>query len=255
MNEILMDLDILGPALLTGILVTATHVPLGQRVLQRGIIFLDLAVAQIAGLGIIIAYSFHLQPGGWQVQLIAMLAAISGVILLNFTERHWPDIQEALIGSLFVLASSGSILLLTANPHGGEQLKELLIGQILWVTYDQLIFVSILYAIILGLWFNLSKHASALKFYLLFAITITASVQLIGIYLVFASLILPALAIRNMSKYTIRMGYIISGSAYILGLILAATFDLPAGSVIVFSLALLALLTGALIGKYKKQKL
>ena len=235
-----IDLSILGPAFLAGVLVVATHIPLGQRVLERGIIFLDLAIAQVAGLGIIIAYSFQWEPGAWQVQVVAMAAAIFGVLLLNYTEQRWPQIQEALIGSLFVLASSGSILLLAANPQGGEQLKELLVGQILWVSYEQLIPVAILYAIVLLLWFKFSQQASSLYFYILFALTITASVQLIGIYLVFATLILPALAIRNRSTFSIGYGYFIGATGYLLGLIFAALLDLPAGPMIVYTLAITA---------------
>ena len=241
MNWSVIDFSILGPALVVGLLVTLTHVPLGQRVLQRGIIFLDLAIAQVAGLGIIIAHSFHFEPGGWQVQLIAFSAAIIGVLLLNFTEQRWPKIQEALIGSLFVLASSASILLLAANPTGGDQLKELLVGQILWVSYEQIVPVSILYALILGLWFKCSQQASSLYFYILFALTITASVQLVGIYLVFASLILPALAIRSVASFALGYGYIIGVTGYVLGLIFAALLDLPAGPMIVYSLAITAL--------------
>ena len=251
MNWEVIDFSILGPALVAGLLVTLTHVPLGQRVLQRGIIFLDLAIAQVAGLGIIIAYSFHFEPGGWQVQLIAFSAAVMGVLLLHFTEHRWPKIQEALIGSLFVLASSGSILLLATNPTGGEQLKELLVGQILWVSYEQIIPVSILYAFILGLWFKFSQRASSLHFYILFALTITASVQLVGIYLVFASLILPALAIRNISKFTLGYGYLIGATGYLLGLIFAAVMDLPAGAMIVHSMAISALFIGYLLTKQK----
>lgn len=249
MNWMAIDLSILGPALLAGLLVTATHVPLGQRVLARGIIFLDLAVAQVAGLGIIAAHSFHWEPGGWQVQVIAMLAAISGVLLLNFTEQRWPNIQEALIGSLFVLASTGSILLLASNPQAGEQLKELMVGQILWVSYQQIIPVTILYAVILGLWFSFMHRASSLHFYLLFAVTITASVQLVGVYLVFATLILPALAIRGLTKFAIGYGYIIGSAGYIVGLVLAAIFDMPAGAMIVYGLAVTSLLIGWLLAK------
>jgi len=233
-----IDWSVLGPALLAGLLVTATHVPLGQRVLQRGIIFLDLAIAQVAGLGLIIAYSLDWAPGGWLVQLVAVSAAIAGVLFLNFTERRWPDIQEALIGSLFVLASSGSILLLATNPQGGEQLKELLVGQILWVGFDQIIPVAILYSVILVLWFGFAHRASSLAFYLLFALAITASVQLVGVYLVFASLILPALAIRKLPKHALLYGYIVSISGYVLGLLMAALLDLPAGAMIVYCLAL-----------------
>ena len=241
-----MDISILGPALIAGLLVTLTHVPFGQRVLERGIIFLDLAVAQFAGLGIIVAHNFHWQPGGWQVQIIALAAAITGVLILHFTEKRWPEIQEALIGTMFVLASSGGIILLATNPQGGEQLKELLVGQILWVSFEQLIPVAILYALILVVWFG-TKSKSSLLFYILFALAITASVQLVGVYLVFATLILPALAIRNVKSGGLIIGYAIGVSAYLSGLILAALLDLPAGALIVYTLAITAY-----IGSYAK---
>lgn len=118
-----------------------------------------LAVAQVAGLGLIAAHSFDWAPGGWQVQSLAFGAAALSVLLLNYTEKRWPQIQEALIGSLFVLASSGGILLQAADPHGGEHLKELLIGQILWVSYAQLLPVAILYALVPGPWFGLIRAA------------------------------------------------------------------------------------------------
>ncbi|MCU7812054.1 MAG: metal ABC transporter permease, partial [Candidatus Thiodiazotropha sp. (ex Notomyrtea botanica)] len=95
-----LDIDILGPAFLAGLVVASTHVPLGRHVLKRGIIFLDLAVAQTAGMGIVAAHSFHWEPGGWQVQLIAVGAALIASFLLHLTERRWAEIQEALIGTL-----------------------------------------------------------------------------------------------------------------------------------------------------------
>lgn len=251
----LSDFAILLPALLAGILVSLTHVPLGQRVLARGIIFLDLAIAQMAGLGIIIANSFNWHEGAqtadWHVQLIAATAAISGVLILNFTERRWPDIQEALIGSMFVLTSSVGILLLASNPHGGDQLKDLLVGQILWVSYQQLTVVALLYAVVLVMWFKYAQQQSSLLFYLLFALSITASVQLVGIYLVFASLILPALAIRRVKRSAVFYGYLISVSAYALGLYLAAIADLPAGAVIVVCLSVLSLAAALLLTRFK----
>lgn len=242
MNWTALDITILGPALLAGLLVTLTHVPLGQKVLARGIIFLDLAVAQFAGLGIIAAHSFDWEPGSWQVQLIAISAAVLGVMILNQTEKRWPQIQEALIGTMFVLASSGGILLLASNPHAGEQLKELLVGQILWVSYTQLVPVTILYAFIMAIWFGLPGRNSSTRFYLLFALAITASVQLVGVYLVFATLILPALAIRNVSTGSLWRGYAIGFVGYTIGLLLAALLDMPAGAMIVYTLAMTTLL-------------
>ncbi len=244
MNWEALDPAILGPAFVAGLLVAATHVPLGRRVLARGIIFLDLAVAQVAGLGLIAAHSFDWEPGGWQVQAVAVTAALLGALLLNFTEQRWPQIQEALIGTLFVLASSGGILLLATNPHGGEHLRELLVGQILWVTYPQLIPVAILYALILGAWFGFARRGASLVFYLLFALAITASVQLVGVYLVFATLILPALAVRHRNGYGLAWGYGIGVVGYAFGLAFAALWDLPAGAMIVYTLAVTALAVG-----------
>ncbi len=237
MNWAALDLAILGPGFMAGLLVVATHVPLGRRVLARGIIFLDLALAQIAGLGLIAAHSFDWEPGAWQVQAVALGSALAGALVMHFTERRWPELQEALIGTLFVLASSGGILLLAGNPHGGEHLRELLIGQVLWVGYDQLLPVALLYAAVLAIGFALRRHPSSLPFYLLFALSITASVQLVGVYLVFATLILPALAIRNVGEKGLVCGYLVGVSGYAIGLLLAALLDLPAGAMIVYALA------------------
>ena len=105
MNWESLDISILGPALLAGLLVLSTHVPLGRQVLAKGIIFIDLAIAQIAGLGVIAAHSFDWPPGGWKMQLTAALTAISGSILLYFMERRWPEIQEALQQKLEMIKS------------------------------------------------------------------------------------------------------------------------------------------------------
>lgn len=238
----LLDPLILGPAFLAGLLVVATHVPLGRRVLERGIIFLDLALAQIAGLGLIAAHSFDWEPDGWQVQAVALGSALLGALLLHQTERRWPEVQEAIIGTLFVLASSGGILLLASNPHGGEHLKDLLVGQVLWVGYRELLPVALLYSVVLISLFLLRRHPSSLPFYLLFAVSITASVQLVGVYLVFATLIIPALAIRRSTRRPLLKGYLIGAAGYALGLVLAALLDLPAGATIVYSLVMAALL-------------
>jgi len=131
MSEIL-DWTIIGPALAAGLLILSTHVPLGQEVLKRGIIFIDLAIAQVAGLGVIAAHGMNWDPSGLEVQLVAVSAALVAALGLNWSEKRWPRIQEPLIGILFILAATGGILLLAGNPHGSEHLKELLVGQILW---------------------------------------------------------------------------------------------------------------------------
>jgi zinc/manganese transport system permease protein len=241
-----VDLGILLPAFLAGLLVLATHVPLGAQVLKRGIVFIDLAIAQIAALGVIVAGLLDVAPGGWQVQIAAATAALAGALLLTWTERRWPEVQEAQIGVLFVLAATAGILLLAKNPHGGEHLRDLLAGQILWVSFSQLVVPLVASVLILALWFGLRERLSRLGFYLLFALAVTVSVQLVGVYLVFASLIVPALGVRrHRERHRLALAYGIGGLGYASGLLLSSVFDLPSGALIVWCLAALAVLVHA----------
>jgi len=250
-----LDISILGPAFLAGLLVIATHVPLGQQVLKRGIVFIDLAVAQIAALGVIAADTMGWEPQGIQVQIAAVIAAMLGALLLTWTEKRWPEVQEALIGALFVLAASAAIILLSNNPHGGEHLKDLLAGQILWVSLSQLIPVLIATLIILTIWFKFKDQLNRAGFYMLFAIAITASVQLVGVYLVFSTLIMPAIAVRLWTqKYQLAGGYVIGVVAYLIGLLASAILDLPSGAIIVWSLAITGILANLIFNRLKVAK-
>ncbi|MBI3574623.1 MAG: metal ABC transporter permease, partial [Gammaproteobacteria bacterium] len=240
---------ILGPAFIAGLLVLATHVPMGQQVLARGIVFIDLAIAQIAGLGVIAADGMGWEPQGLAVQIAAVGAALLGALLLTFTEKRWPEVQEALIGVLFVLAACAGILLLANNPRGGEHLKDLLVGQILWVSYPQLLPVTLLTAVILTLWFGAGKRIGRTGFYVLFALAVTASVQLVGVYLVFASLIIPALASRfHVARRRLVIGYSVGVLGYAVGLALSAVLDLPSGAVVVWALAACGIVSAWVMG-------
>ena len=129
---------------------------------------------------------------------------ISAAFLL-WSERRFAALQEAIIGVVFVFAASAELILLGFNPHGAEHLKDLLVGQILWVEPRQFVPVAVLYAGS-GCVLLLRPAAAAGLFYLLFAVTITASVQLIGVFLVFASLILPALAAASCNGIALAFG-------------------------------------------------
>ncbi|MBC7946202.1 MAG: metal ABC transporter permease [Burkholderiales bacterium] len=236
-----LDLSILLPALIAGLLVTATHVPLGVQVLSRGIVFIDLAIAQIAGIGVLAADWLGFESQGWAVQASALAAALAGALLLTASEKRWPEVQEAIIGVAFILAASAGILLLAGNPHGGEHLQDLLVGQILWVDYEQLLAVALLTSLILAVWFGIADRFGRVGFYLLFAVSVTASVQLVGIYLVFASLIVPALATRDYGRYRLTAAYLLSLLAYAAGLVLSSLSDLPSGAVIVCVMVLFGL--------------
>jgi zinc/manganese transport system permease protein len=249
MNWSALDWSILGPGLIAGLLVLTTHVPLGTQVLDRGIVFIDLAIAQIAGLGVIAADTLGLPEGGIAVQAAAVTAALLGALLLTWTERRAPHQQEALIGVMFILAACAGILLLAGNPHGGEHLKDLLVGQILWVHSEQLWWLAAVSALLCAaMALGWVRRMGRFGFYAAFAVAVTASVQLVGVYLVFSSLIIPALATRTLrGPRRVAVGYAIGALGYALGLALSALFDLPSGAVIVWTLAACALASVALV--------
>jgi len=246
MTDTAATLSILGPAFIAGLMVTATLVPFGFEVLKRGIVFIDLAVAQIAGVGVIFADFLGWEPQGAAVQVAALGAALATALLLTWTEKRWPEVQEAIIGVVFVLGASGAILMLASNPHGGEHLKDLLVGQILWVSPDQLSRVALIYAAILAVWFGLGARLGRAGFYALFACAVTFSVQLVGLYLVFASLVLPALATYYASRRRHLKAYAVGLLGYALGLLASLWLDLPSGAMIVWTMALVALLAAGL---------
>lgn len=243
------ELSIILPAFLASVLVLSTHVPLGTEVLRRGIIFIDLAIAQVAGLGVIAADTMGWEAEGWMVQIAAVSAALVAAGILHWTDKRWPEIQEALIGIAFVLAATAGILVLAENPHGGEHLKELLVGQVLWVNYEQLLPGTVVSVLVLAAWFWMRNHLQGFGFYALFAFAVTASVQLVGIYLVFGCLIIPALATRHIGRRGLRVlcGYIVGALGALSGLVLSVGADLPAGAVIVWCLAICAVVFAWLV--------
>ena len=249
MNLSAAELSILLPALAAGALVCATHVPLGMQVLARGIVFIDLAIAQIAGCGVLVADALGLEPQGAAVQVAALAAALAGALLLTWTERLWPEVQEAVIGVVFVLGATGGVLLLASNVHGSEHLRDLLVGQILWAAPSRLAWAAAVYALILALWFGFGDRLGRAGFYALFAVAVTVSVQLVGLYLVFATLIVPPLATRRMTRHRLPAAWLLGLAGYAIGLVLSTALDLPSGPVIVWVLVALALAWQAAAGR------
>ncbi len=245
------DFTILLLPFAAGLLVLATHIPLGMKVLARGVIFSDLAVAQTAGLGVIAAGLAGLSGEPLLVQLTAAASALCGAAVLSWIERRLPDVKEAAIGLTFVLAASAGILLMSRDVHAGEHLKDLLVGQILWVGAAQVAATALLSAALLAIWHTRREQLGRLGFYAVFALAVTASVQLVGIYLVFASLIVPALATYRLEQRRIRYAYGVGIAGYAAGLLLSAWFDLPAGAAIVWAMAIAGIIT-ALLTKPQK---
>src|SRR4051794_41920255 len=103
-------------------------------------------------MGLIVAVRLGYEPQGPAVQVAALGGALAGALVLNWTDKRWPDVQEGIIGVTFVLAANVAILLMAADPHGAEHLKDLLVGQILWADTGRLAVVAVLYAGDLALW-------------------------------------------------------------------------------------------------------
>jgi zinc/manganese transport system permease protein len=132
-----------------------------------------------------------------------------------------------------VVASSAAILLLAKNPHGGEHLKDLLTGQILWTDPAQLPLDALIYGVILALWFGLRERLGRFGFYVLFACAVTISVQLVGLFLVFCTLVIPALATYYSRRHRYLKAYSIGALGYAAGLVVSVFADFPSGPTIV----------------------
>ncbi|MFB2685627.1 metal ABC transporter permease [Shewanella mangrovisoli] len=242
----MLDLELMSillPALAAGILVLSTHIVLGKQVLKRGIIFIDLAIAQVAALGAIVAHMDHrLEDMPFSNVWMPALFALAGAGFIAWLSKRMAGELEAMIGCFYVLSAVAAMLLLANDPHGAELLKQLMSGQILWVSWSQLVLPTVVYAAVLAVIFLRPQILNGAGFYLLFALVITLSVELVGVYLVFSTLILPALALNKYhGKNGLFYAYLVGLMGYLLGLVLSATLDLPSGAAIVATLALSAL--------------
>ena len=227
--------------MVAGLMIALTHAPLGIEVLRRGIIFIDLAVAQIAGLGLVVGNMFIHDPSPWLIQFIALGCAVAAGLFFRKVETAMPERQEAIIGCTFVLAASLALLLLADHPHGGEEVKHLLSGQMLFVTWTEVAKHAPIYALILLAWFSKPEVRNNMGFYLIFALAITSSVQLVGVYVVFASLILPALAAVQVERPYLT-AWFCGVAAVLSGIAFAVAFDMPAGPIIILSYTATALI-------------
>ncbi|MBM7071849.1 metal ABC transporter permease [Shewanella sp. 202IG2-18] len=232
-------LDIILPAFVAGLLVLSTHVVLGCQVLKRGIIFIDLAIAQIAALGAIVAKTHHDFEALPLMQFVMpAVFALFGAALIAWLSKKAPKELEALIGCLYVVSAVAALLLLANDPHGAELLKQIMSGQILWVDWSQLIGPAIIYIMLLMLLMFTPRLLNGRAFYFIFAIVITFSVELVGVYLVFSTLIMPALAsqpFKGKKGVAIALGIGLLG--YVVGLMVSVTMDYPSGASIVMCLA------------------
>lgn len=252
------------------LILVGIHGYLGLHVLLRQVIFVDLALAQIAALGTVVAFILGHQPGTAASFGYSLGAAVLGALVFSITRNRNHDSkvpQEAVIGITYVIASATAILVADRAPEGAEHIKELLAGSILWVTWGTVIKDLIIYSAV-GLFHYLFRkrfititedpdraYAQGWKvwfwdflFYLSFGVIITLSVEIAGVLMVFAYLVAPAIiALGTSNRWGPRIviAWAVGFLASAAGLIASYKVDFPSGPAIVCSLGLFLLLFAA----------
>ena len=258
-------LELLWIPFLMCLVLTGIHAYLGVHVLAREVVFVDIALAQIAALGATAAFLLGYDMDTWESYAIGLLATLVGALVLSLTRtRHRHVSQEAVIGVVYAVSSAGAVLLADRAAHGIEHIRAMLVGSLLAVRGPEVLEVAVLYALIGVLhwlcrrpFFLISTDPDAAYaqgwrvrlwdfiFYASFGVVVTSSVRIGGVLLVFSYLIVPALAgtaLGGTVAARLLIGWSFGTLVSVLGMAASATFDLPTGATVVctFGLTLLA---------------
>jgi len=247
------------------LVLTGIHAYLGVHVLAREVVFVDIALAQIAALGATAAFLFGYDLHTWQSYAFGLGATLLGALVLALTRTRQRQVsQEAIIGVVYAVSSAGAVLLADRTPHGADHVRTMLVGSLLSVSAAEVAKIAVLYALI-GLlhWlcrrpfflistdpdaaFRQGRHVRLwdFVFYASFGVVVTSSVRVAGVLLVFSFLIVPALAgtaLGGNVATRLIIGWSFGTLVSVLGMAASAAFDLPTGATVVcaFGLTLLA---------------
>lgn len=260
----IMKWPLVASLLLPGILVYY-----GLHVVQRGIIFVDLALAQVAALGSCLAILLGHDAHDWQTYAYSVSFTLVGASIFTWTRTRDPRVpQEALIGVVYVVAAAAGILLLSRTAEGDEELRRSLVGEVLVVSPAEIGQTLALYLVIGALLYRFRRRFHQISFepeqaelegrpvrrwdflfYVLFGLVVTSFVHVGGVLLVFSYLIVPAVCANFLAaSFTARlaMGWAVATGASLLGLYGSYRLDFPTGAAIVCALGLvLVLVMGA----------
>jgi zinc/manganese transport system permease protein len=243
----------------------------GCHVLKREIIFVDIALAQLAALGIMIAEIFHQDHGDWETWGFSLLTMLAGAIFFAYTRRLIHRIpQEAVIGIVYVVGASVALLIASKSAHGAEHLRNILNGSILWMTWPRvMILLGMVLVIAVPHWIYRDRFWKVsdqyrqtngkdpsyilwdFLFYLSLGLIIVISVKTAGVFLIFTFLIVPAVvgalfSTKFISQFVI--GSLVSGLTSLVGLVVSFNLDLPTGATLVCCFGLV-FLVGILLSK------
>ena len=245
-------IDLLLAPLAAGIIILLTHAYFGLHIIQREVIFVDLALAQIAALGTTVAFLLGAEHGSATGYVWALGFTLLGALIFSVTRSEdSPVPQEAIIGITYVVASATVILLASFTPEGAEHLQETLTGSLIWVTWPTIFKVSLSYAAIVAFHYIVRRQMLATSFaperqprlrlwdfvfYATLGIMITASVQIAGVLVVFSILVIPAVIAFFFCRTfvgALLLAWASGTVAIVMGLGISFTFDLITGPVLV----------------------
>ncbi|MFG1481720.1 metal ABC transporter permease [Halobacteriovorax sp. HFRX-2_2] len=253
------------------LILVGIHCYLGLHVLRRGVIFVDLSLAQVASLGSTVALLLHLDHHSGLNYFVSLGFTFVAAAYFAWAKKFEKYIsQEVLIALVYAFASSAVILVVNMMAHGAEHIKEILIGKILWVTWADVIKTGVIYSIVATIHYifrkqilrsTLDKNNSSafwdFIFFSLFGVVITSSVGIAGILLVFSFLVVPAL-ISTLLSHSIRsqllIGWGIGLVLSLLGMALSYFYDLPAGAIIVVVFTIVPIVLLPLLVKIKMSR-
>lgn len=254
------------------LVLTGIHCYLGIHVVERKVIFVDLALAQIAALGVTIAFLFGYDLEGPETYWFSLAATFFGATVFALTRTRRERIpQEAIIGIVFAVSAAAAALVLSRAPEGDEHLRQILVGNILLVSWPEIIRMALLYSIIgifltrfHGVLMQISSRPEEafrqgipvrfwdLIFYLAFGLVVTSSVRIAGVLLVFSYLIVPAVCAMLFSRAALArllLGWAIGSAASLIGTFLSYSLDLPTGATVVCLFGLMLPLIARLFKK------
>jgi zinc/manganese transport system permease protein len=270
-------LELMLPALVASLILVGIHGYLGIHIIARGVIFVDLALAQVAALGWAAAglgladalgslLGLQSSEAGYLIGLGTTLVAAAVFSITRMEQDRIP--QEAIIGIVYVVASAGTILLAAQAPRGSEHVEQLLTGSLLWVTWPSIAKTALVYGAIGGVHWLLRKRFLTISleprrareekwkiawwdflFYALFGVVVTSSVAIAGVLVVFSFLVIPAVIAFLFASTPGRMLVIAWSTgtlATILGLFVSYQVDLPTGPVVVCAFAVALIVAFAL---------
>ncbi len=269
-------IEMMAAPVATALILVGMHGYLGTHVVRRGVIFVDIALAQMAAFGVALAMLFGAEIGTFTAYLVGIASTVFGAVLLSYTRtRNGSVPQEAYIGIVYVVFSAAMILVLSHVAHGGEEIQNLLVGAILWVSWAEMFKTAILYALLgLVLW---RSHPSLMKistdpegaradglnlrlwdfvFYAVLGIVVTASVQIAGVLMVFTMLVVPtvmSLRLFHTTRAQFTFIVLIGTLAVIGGAALSYVLDLPTGAAIVCTFGVFLGVQVALSGLRRSQ--